>query len=323
MNLFKVIKKLCLNRETVGYVLEETRTRQLIRVSVADACQLAQDERLVNAQYNKATNNIKGIMTDFRQLPKAQATKNPARYTPNDLEWALYKAKFCSSVSEWWMYVSDKNMDAAKNLKNYCVSIHPVSTMQALELTFKQQGGGLCVTEWKTPDPTPLTQCKPQNPCFHLSDLKLAISHQHVSTVARTQGAVITLYPEYLRMMSELPTYKQCYGLTAILLHEVGHLFSEMYPELQRLIVVNPQNALGKFNKVQGVFYGCFSNFSPEESWADCFMMYHINPNKLKEYPTAYAFVTQIIANIPNYDGVLRMIGQLYYLKAKEVQVLT
>lgn len=97
----------------------------------------------------------------------------------------------------------------------------------------------------------------------------------------------------------EEKTYK---GLDHVMLHELGHVISNCYPNLEKHILENPQGALGRTNLKKRRFEGVtFAGYSPEESFAEAFALYHLDKDKLPE--KAQEFVKTVIDKLGSgYD---------------------
>ena len=83
-----------------------------------------------------------------------------------------------------------------------------------------------------------------------------------------------------------------------IIYHELGHMLLNQNPELENIVIMNPQNVLGTMRKKRNGFvgfdgaYGCYNS---EEAFADSFMYYHCRPNNLKSnYPKLYEVIDKL-----------------------------
>lgn len=92
-----------------------------------------------------------------------------------------------------------------------------------------------------------------------------------------------------------------------VISHEVGHIISNVHESLARHILDNPQGALGRVNTKLGRFEGVGGTFTPEESWAEAYATYHVDPTWLIErFPKAYDFVGTVIGKIPDHTAYRR-----------------
>lgn len=89
-----------------------------------------------------------------------------------------------------------------------------------------------------------------------------------------------------------------------IIYHELGHMLLNQNPELETIIIMNPQNILGTmYKKRNGYprFDGAYACYNPEEAFADAFRYYHCHPNNLKSnYPKLYEVIDRLHKNNSN-----------------------
>ena len=83
--------------------------------------------------------------------------------------------------------------------------------------------------------------------------------------------------------------------------HEAGHQLTNLFPELQKVVIENPGNLLGRFNTRVMKFDGVFGEYNPDEAWATCVSNYVRNPERFEElYPDTYLAVDEFFKSSPS-----------------------
>jgi len=193
---------------------------------------------------------------------------------------------------------TDMFMNASENPKEYEALKEALKTAEGEKASDKlnylhaKYGGGREVPEYKPANPKEITDFKLGKAKFKPSDIKMTTSDSHrAEASADFEGNVI-----FRSNMLKQPMETQKH----VMIHEIGHVISNAYPNLEKHIMSNPQDGLGKTNQKAGRFEGV--SYSPEESWAESFARYHTEPKVFKKkYPTQYNFVEQVLKKIPNY----------------------
>ena len=86
-----------------------------------------------------------------------------------------------------------------------------------------------------------------------------------------------------------------------IISHEAGHQLSNMSPELQQTIMLNPGNVLGRYNTRQMFFDGVYGEYNPEEAFATSVSNFIRHPQSMKEkYPDTYDAINELFKASPS-----------------------
>ena len=71
--------------------------------------------------------------------------------------------------------------------------------------------------------------------------------------------------------------------------------------ELQKVVIENPGNLLGRFNTRVMKFDGVFGEYNTDEAWATCVSNYVRNPERFEEmYPDTYLAVDEFFKSSPS-----------------------
>ena len=98
-----------------------------------------------------------------------------------------------------------------------------------------------------------------------------------------------------------------------IISHEAGHQLSNASPELQRLIVENPANILGRYNIKHMYFDGVYMEYNPEEAFATCVSHYVRHPESFREkYPEAYKAIDNLFTASPSAREYVENVRKAY-----------
>lgn len=98
-----------------------------------------------------------------------------------------------------------------------------------------------------------------------------------------------------------------------IISHEAGHQLSNASPELQRLIVENPANILGRYNIKRMYFDGVYMEYNPEEAFATCVSHYVRHPESFREkYPEAYKAIDNLFTASPSAREYVENVRKAY-----------
>ena len=82
--------------------------------------------------------------------------------------------------------------------------------------------------------------------------------------------------------------------------HEAGHQLANASPELQRIIMENPGNVLGRYNTRLMAFDGIYGEYNPEEAFATAVSVFVRQPEAMKQrYPEAYKAIETLFNTSP------------------------
>lgn len=86
-----------------------------------------------------------------------------------------------------------------------------------------------------------------------------------------------------------------------IISHEAGHQLANASPELQRVIIENPGNILGRYNLRLMAFDGVYGEYNPEEAFATAVSVFVRQPEALKQrYPETYSAIDTLFKTSPS-----------------------
>lgn len=86
-----------------------------------------------------------------------------------------------------------------------------------------------------------------------------------------------------------------------IITHEAGHQLANASPELQRIIIENPNNILGRYNTRLMAFDGVYGEYNPEEAFATSVSAFVRHPKEMKEkYPETYKAIENLFNASPS-----------------------
>jgi hypothetical protein len=83
--------------------------------------------------------------------------------------------------------------------------------------------------------------------------------------------------------------------------HEAGHQLANASPELQRIILENPGNILGRYNTRLMAFDGIYGEYNPEEAFATAVSVFVRQPAAMQQrYPEAYEAIRTLFDVSPS-----------------------
>jgi hypothetical protein len=86
-----------------------------------------------------------------------------------------------------------------------------------------------------------------------------------------------------------------------VISHEAGHQLANASPELQRIILENPGNILGRYNTRLMAFDGIYGEYNPEEAFATAVSVFTRNPEAMQQrYPEAYEAIKTLFDSSPS-----------------------
>lgn len=86
-----------------------------------------------------------------------------------------------------------------------------------------------------------------------------------------------------------------------VISHEAGHQLANASPELQRIILENPGNILGRYNTRLMAFDGIYGEYNPEEAFATAVSVFTRQPEAMKQrYPEAYEAIKTLFDSSPS-----------------------
>lgn len=189
-----------------------------------------------------------------------------------------------------WALASE-DPKAMQALKEALKTAEGSSMKEKLDYLHKKYGGSEA-DEYKKANPKGITDFKLGKPKFKPSDVKMSVSESHRAEASADMEGKVIFRSDILKHPMETQKH--------VMIHEIGHVISNAYPNLEKHIMSNPQDGLGRTNVKAGRFEGV--SYTPEESWAESFARYHTEPKVFKQkYPTQYNFVDQVLKKIPNY----------------------
>lgn len=146
--------------------------------------------------------------------------------------------------------------------------------------------------EYKEKDPTGFDEFKLGKRLFSPEDVTLEIVDDY-RVEGNAKGSHITINKSIMGLEEATQVH--------VVYHEVGHVISNAYPNLEAHIIKNPSDGLGKTNIKHGVFEGV--SYNPEESWAESFARYHSDNEEFKKKnPVQHEFVRVVTEKIPDYE---------------------
>ena len=98
-----------------------------------------------------------------------------------------------------------------------------------------------------------------------------------------------------------------------VITHEAGHQLSNMSPELERTIALNPGNVLGRYNTRVMAFDGIYGEYNPEEAFATGVSNFIRHPEAMKaKYPDAYEAIEGLFNASPSAREYVERIRSAY-----------
>lgn len=302
MRYFNVIGR---NRNPLTYLLQEISTKEKVAATHGDVCQLAKQGQLKNATYNKSTHTLSGMDVDLRSLP----TYSQSNSSHEVLQWCFYWARWSRTAVEWWYLLYDKDKNKANAFKEYLSKFNQ-QMLTSIEQLYAQNYGGWFLSQWKPMSEIPQSKWLVGKNIYSPKDIEVVYRERDGTVLACVNGAKLYIYDTYYEY--EHDKHAKYEGLSTVLLHEIGHILSEMHPQLGQLIIHNPYNALGRYNAERNFFDGNYGEYTPEEAWAQSFAYYLITPSHLKaNYPMGYKFVDTMVKQMPQYKECIHRISEM------------
>ena len=101
-----------------------------------------------------------------------------------------------------------------------------------------------------------------------------------------------------------------------IISHEAGHQLSNASPELQRIIMDNPGNVLGRYNTRLMAFDGVYGEYNPEEAFATSVSVFVRYPEDMaKRYPDTYKAIENLFDSSPSAREYVDNVRKAYRKK--------
>ena len=101
-----------------------------------------------------------------------------------------------------------------------------------------------------------------------------------------------------------------------IISHEAGHQLANASPELQRIIVDNPGNILGRYNTRLMAFDGIYGEYNPEEAFATAVSVFTRHPEAMQQrYPEAYKAIETLFNTSPTAREYVENVRNAYRKK--------
>ena len=101
-----------------------------------------------------------------------------------------------------------------------------------------------------------------------------------------------------------------------IISHEAGHQLSNASPELQRIIMDNPGNVLGRYNTRLMAFDGVYGEYNPEEAFATSVSVFVRYPEDMaKRYPDTYKAIENLFDSSPSAREYVENVRKAYRKK--------
>ena len=98
--------------------------------------------------------------------------------------------------------------------------------------------------------------------------------------------------------------------------HEAGHQLANASPELQRIIMENPGNVLGRYNTRLMAFDGIYGEYNPEEAFATAVSVFVRQPEAMKQrYPEAYKAIETLFNTSPTAREYVDNVSNAYRKK--------
>ena len=98
-----------------------------------------------------------------------------------------------------------------------------------------------------------------------------------------------------------------------VISHEAGHQLANSSPELQRIIMENPGNVLGRYNTRVMAFDGVYGEYNPEEAFATSVSVFVRNPEAMeKRYPDTYKAIENLFNTSPSAREYVEKVRTAY-----------
>jgi hypothetical protein len=98
-----------------------------------------------------------------------------------------------------------------------------------------------------------------------------------------------------------------------VITHEAGHQLANGSDELQRIILQNPGNILGRYNLRLMAFDGIYGEYNPEEAFATAVSAFFNAPADMrKRYPDAYEAIEALFTESPSARQYVERIRAAY-----------
>jgi hypothetical protein len=98
-----------------------------------------------------------------------------------------------------------------------------------------------------------------------------------------------------------------------VISHEAGHQLANSSPELQRIIMENPGNVLGRYNTRVMAFEGVYGEYNPEEAFATSVSVFVRQPEAMaKRYPETYKAIENLFNTSPSAREYVEKVRSAY-----------
>lgn len=217
---------------------------------------------------------------------KAQVQKT-AQELQSDQSYEIFMTAFDGTESpvEFWMNMNAEQIDAFK------ASGKKINELfEDIKKTQPQNATRKIVDEWKQASPGGKER-------FALSHDYSSQKMQFQKVKAKSDGWMADANINGIVSVREdgIDSWEFVVG------HEAGHQLTNLFPELQKVVIENPGNLLGRFNTRVMKFDGVFGEYNPDEAWATCVSNYVRNPERFEEmYPDTYLAVDEFFKSSPS-----------------------
>lgn len=101
-----------------------------------------------------------------------------------------------------------------------------------------------------------------------------------------------------------------------VISHEAGHQLANASPELQKIIIENPGNILGRYNMRLMAFDGVYGEYNPEEAFATAVSVFVRQPQAMLErYPDTYKAIETLFESSPSAREYVENVRKAYRKK--------
>ena len=217
---------------------------------------------------------------------KAQVQKT-AQELQSDQSYEIFMTAFDGTESpvEFWMNMNAEQIDAFKASGKKINELY-----EDIKKTQPQNATRKIVDEWKQASPGGKER-------FALSHDYSSQKMQFQKVKAKSDGWMADANINGIVSVREdgIDSWEFVVG------HEAGHQLTNLFPELQKVVIENPGNLLGRFNTRVMKFDGVFGEYNPDEAWATCVSNYVRNPERFEEmYPDTYLAVDEFFKSSPS-----------------------
>ena len=226
---------------------------------------------------------VAAVVKGFKKVQ----VKKTVQELQSDQSYEIFMTAFDGTESpvEFWMNMNAEQIDAFK------ASGKKINELfEDIKKTQPQNATRKIVDEWKQANPGGKER-------FALSHDYSSQKIQFQKVKAKSDGWIADANINGIVSVREdgIDSWKFVVG------HEAGHQLANLFPELQKVVIENPGNLLGRFNTRVMKFDGVFGEYNPDEAWATCVSNYVRNPERFEEmYPDTYLAVDEFFKSSPS-----------------------